>query len=83
MNPQQNDGNLKPNEGWLTPAEAAQYLQVGIYTLRLWRIRRRSGETTNIGPAFSQIGHRTIRYSREDLDAFASSKQLKTTRNVE
>lgn len=44
----------------LTPKEAAAFLQVSEKTLEKWR-------TKGTGPKFRRLGHRTVRYSQDDL----------------
>ncbi|MEX2123264.1 MAG: helix-turn-helix domain-containing protein [Woeseia sp.] len=47
---------------WLTPAQAAEHLQVKIGTLKYWR-----RSNTVAGPPFSRI-KTIVRYRRRDLD---------------
>lgn len=44
----------------LTPIEAAAFLQLTVKTLEKWRGK-------GIGPKFRRMGHRTVRYSQDDL----------------
>lgn len=44
----------------LTPKEAAAFLQLTEKTLEKWRSK-------GIGPKFRRMGHRTVRYSQDDL----------------
>ena len=53
----------------LTEAEAAKALGISRITLGGWR---RAGT----GPRYSQLGPRSIRYSRADLDAFIAAKRM-------
>lgn len=62
------------NENLLTPDEAAKYLGLGKHQLKLWRCNRNKGEGEQ-GPAFVRISHKSVRYMREDLVAFAESKK--------
>lgn len=62
------------SEKLLTSKEAAEFLGVSEFTLRFWRINRKKKAGPQ-GPEFSRIGYRTIRYSRKDLEAFATSKK--------
>lgn len=48
---------------WMTPAEAADYLRIGITKLRALEVPRH------------RLGHRTVVYRRSDLDAYAESKR--------
>ena len=50
-------------ESLYPPADAARYLAVTVTQLRDWRFYR-------TGPAYLKLGHRTVRYRREDLDAW-------------
>ena len=53
----------------LTPAEAAKLLRVSQDKLYKWR---KDGD----GPAYSRLGHRTVRYTQASITAF-----LKKTRH--
>jgi excisionase family DNA binding protein len=53
--------------------EAAEYLHVSVETMRDWRKAGRRG-----GPDIIQIGGRTIRYLKEDLDRYISRSRVKT-----
>ncbi len=48
---------------FLTPEETAALLKVSPDTLRVWR---REGKS----PQFHRLGHRTVRYSRHQLEAW-------------
>lgn len=48
----------------LTPSEAAKLLRVSKATLATWRARAR-------GPKYRKLGERMIRYSAEDVLAWA------------
>lgn len=52
---------------YLAPAEAAAILGISTRTLKEHRY-------AGTGPAFVKVGHRTIRYRRADLDAWAESR---------
>ena len=52
---------------WLTPQDAAKYLQIHVDTLRRYR-------RLGTGPSCSQIG-RLIRYHTDELDAWLRSHQ--------
>lgn len=66
--PQQNEENL------LKPDAAAKYLGIGKHQLKLWRGNRTKGEGEQ-GPPFVKLSHKSVRYMREDLVAFAESKK--------
>jgi excisionase family DNA binding protein len=53
--------------------EAAEYLHVSVETMRDWRKAGRRG-----GPDYIQIGGRSIRYLKEDLDRYISRSRVKT-----
>lgn len=55
----------------LTPQEAAEYLKIAAYNLRLMRAKRR--EDSKTGPNYIKLGHKTIRYRKSDLDAYTES----------
>jgi len=55
-------GPAKQTDRRLTPREAAHYLGVTLRTLKELRQRRRI--------PFYRLGHRTLRFSRKDLDAY-------------
>jgi excisionase family DNA binding protein len=63
----------KIEERLWTELEAAEYLHVSVETLRDWRKAGRRG-----GPDFIQIGGRTIRYLKEDLDKYIARSRVKT-----
>ena len=44
----------------LTPKDAAAFLQLSEKTLEKWRSK-------GTGPKFRRMGHRTVRYSQDDL----------------
>lgn len=50
----------------LTPAQVAKRLGLTTRTLETWRDQRR-------GPAFLEIGPRTIRYTEDDVRAYEES----------
>lgn len=50
----------------LDETEASAYLNIAVQTLRNWRWR-------GIGPRFSKLGARAVRYRRGDLDAFVEA----------
>jgi hypothetical protein len=54
---------------WLTPAQAAAHLKLGVSTLAKMRM-------ANEGPAWSRPLENAVRYRREDLDAFMRSKRV-------
>ena len=55
-------------EQLLTTSEVAKKLNVGEDSLRQWR---RSGE----GPRALKLGHRTVRYRLEDVEAWLSTHE--------
>ena len=55
------------NENLLTTEEAGNVLGMSEQTLRIWRME-------NKGPSYIRI-NRSIRYRREDLEAFISSNR--------
>jgi excisionase family DNA binding protein len=59
---------LNPPE-FLTPEEAAAYLNVQVQTLALWRCTRR------YPVPYAKIG-RSVRYKRSDLDRFIASRTI-------
>lgn len=67
---------LTPNEGLLTTVEAAKYLQVSWRTMQ---DMRRKG----VGPTPVILGYRTIRYRREDLDAWAEGMKASAVKKAE
>jgi hypothetical protein len=58
---------------WLTTREAAAYLGVAVSSLEKWRQR-------SIGPEFSRLGPRTIRYSVDALSAYQVDKIVRPER---
>lgn len=52
----------------LTAKEAAEHLRLKPETLKHWRMYGR-------GPKFLSLGKRSIRYRREDLEAWVISQQ--------
>lgn len=56
---------------FLTPSEAAIFLSSNVRTLENWRIRG------NVGPAFTRVGTRTVRYNINDLRTFMSERRIK------
>jgi excisionase family DNA binding protein len=60
---------MKENyESLFTTREAAQYLGLAKITLDIWRSK-------GLPPAYVKI-HRSVRYRREDLDAFIMSRRV-------
>lgn len=53
---------------FLTTQQAAQYLNLSVPTLERYRC-------AGIGPKAHRLGTKTIRYRREDLDAWAQPTQ--------
>ena len=56
----------------LTPAQAAEYLGVTPGTLANWR-------STKIGPPFSKINKKCVRYLRDQLDKWVREQQGAST----
>lgn len=52
----------------LTSAEAALLLGITPETLAAWRHRGKS-------PRFTRTGHRTVTYTREDVEAFIAERE--------
>ena len=52
-----------PSNGWMTTADAAEYLDVKVGTLEKWRYLKK-------GPRYYKIGGKRVRYRKSDLDAF-------------
>lgn len=50
----------------LTPKEASSLLRVSEKTLEAWRSK-------GGGPKFHRLGHRTVRYTRADLEAWTQA----------
>ncbi len=62
----------KNPDDWLTRKEAATYLaSIGCPISKRALEKRASNNNAGKGPAFTRIGWRTVRYKREDLDAWA------------
>jgi len=55
-------------ERYLTTQEAADYLQLSPRTLQGYRVR-------GGGPTFYRRGRNTVRYTREDLDAWLKRQE--------
>ena len=55
---------------YLTPAEAAIFLNSTVRTLENWRVRR------NGGPPFTRLGAKTVRYQVEDLRTFMRERRV-------
>lgn len=56
----------------LTESEAATYLAVANKTLEKWR-------SLGCGPEFIRVGTRGVRYARDDLDEFITSRRRRST----
>lgn len=56
----------------LTPAQAADLLQVSMNTLAKWRM-------DGTGPAYSRVGGKVVRYSTDDIDTYLSSTRVTPT----
>lgn len=66
--PPTGEAPLASEPTWLTMAQAAAYLGLTRKTLESWR-------STGEGPRGHRIGRRAVRYSREDLEAFARGRK--------
>ena len=67
-----------PSANWLTRKEAAHYLkqlgwQVTSRTMEVWAANNNAGK----GPAFTRFGWKTVRYLKEDLDAWSEARKAK------
>jgi hypothetical protein len=56
----------------ITPAAAADILSVNAKVLERWR-------STGDGPAYAKLSSKTIRYRREDIDAFVAARVRAST----
>jgi hypothetical protein len=56
--------DLRDRPRFMTSGQAAEYLSVNPRLMENWRWRK-------VGPRFVKVGN-SIRYTREDLDAFAA-----------
>lgn len=65
---------MESNPIYLTRQQAADYLNLKKSTLEAWATR-------GGGPAFCKFG-RTVRYRKQDLDAFAKQNVFKSTSEV-
>jgi hypothetical protein len=65
------DGAPRSSE-LITPAQAADLLRVRAKVLERWR-------GTGEGPAFVRLSSKTIRYRREDIDAFVAGRVRAST----
>lgn len=54
---------------FLNPLQAAEFLGVSHQTMARWRMLK-------VGPDFSRLNNFTIRYSVEDLLAYATAKKV-------
>lgn len=57
-------GDTPSLDHWITPAEAAAILGLGVDTLRSYRSKHKE-----LGPAFSKVGYFVL-YRRADVEAF-------------
>lgn len=64
-----------PASEMLTPSEAAQMLGVSAQFLAKDRHEARQGGTPPKVP-FVSLGHRSVRYSRTDLQAFLAARRV-------
>ena len=64
--------------GWLTRAEAAIYLtSVGCPIKERTLQKLAEDENSGGGPSFTRSGWRTVRYEKDDLDAWAKKRKRK------
>jgi predicted DNA-binding transcriptional regulator AlpA len=59
----------------LTPKDAAAFLQLSEKTLEKWRSK-------GTGPKFRRMGHRTVRYSQDDLLNWPGMASTSNTQEV-
>jgi hypothetical protein len=52
---------------WQSPETASRYIDVPTTTLSDWRVR-------GVGPTFSKMGPRLVRYRRGDLDDYMKAR---------
>lgn len=63
------------NLNYLTPKQAAAYLNLSVKTLEKWRHEGK-------GPSFKRFGNRKIMYSVDDLQSYADSNTFSSTSEV-
>jgi predicted DNA-binding transcriptional regulator AlpA len=63
---------IVPMSVLLTPEEVAARLKKETSTLQSWRMR-------GGGPAYIKMGHRTVRYRLEDVEAWERKNQFNNT----
>ncbi len=54
----------------LSEREAAEILHCSVHTLRAWRLRK-------VGPMWSHVGQRMVRYRVSDLESFIVNGRVK------
>lgn len=59
----------------LRPGEVEEIYGLDAQTLAHWRCEK-------IGPRYAKLGHRTVLYQVEELDAFLASNRMETTGRV-
>lgn len=64
--------NSSSTKSFLTTQEAAEYLGLKPSTLEKWRV-------VGGGPEFRKLGGRSVRYHRDDLDAWAAANKRRNT----
>src|SRR5262245_27414585 len=63
------------DQKWLSPGEAALYLRLSASTLAKWRL-------TGLGPAYRKVGHRSVLYSIEEINAWLEQRRFRSTSEV-
>lgn len=64
-----------PDETWLSTAQAAAYIHVGVRTLERWRAAGR-------GPAYYQLSPKMTRYRPQDIDDWLAASQGAVTHAI-
>jgi hypothetical protein len=70
---------------WLTPDEAAEYLSVSKGTMKKWRLAGTGPRYQKLGPVPKPGTHdsRHVRYTIEELDAFAGKNTHSSTSDIQ
>lgn len=63
---------VEASDKLLTSKETAELIGVTEEALTAWRYRRQ-------GPPFLKLGHKTVRYSQDDLNAWFKRTRVTTT----
>jgi len=64
---------MEANDSLLTPEEVAAVLSVAPSTLVRWRRQTRRLKEP-VGPEWLELGHRTVRYKRSDVQAWIAER---------